>query len=57
MDPEPKKPSLTVFELQDGRYAQLIKVENDDVLRAERPFPVEVTPARPLTGLPDATRS
>jgi Uma2 family endonuclease len=57
MDPDPKNPSLTVFELQDGRYAQLIKVENDDVLRAERPFPVEVTPARLLTGLPDATRS
>jgi Uma2 family endonuclease len=57
MDPEPRRPSLTVFELRHGRYTQLIKIESTDVLRAERPFPVEVTPARLLAGLPDATRN
>jgi Uma2 family endonuclease len=57
MDPEPRRPSLTVFELRDGRYTQLIKIESTDVLRAERPFPVEVIPARLLAGLPDPTRN
>ena len=52
VDPDPQRPSLTVFELRDGRYAQLIKVESSDVLRAERPFSVEVIPARLLAGLP-----
>jgi Uma2 family endonuclease len=55
MDPDPKHPALTVFELYEGRYAQVIKVENADMLRAEHPFPVEVTPARLLAGLPGAT--
>lgn len=57
MDPDPKHPSITVFELRAGRYTQLIKVESGDVLRAEHPFPVEVTPARLLAGLPDAPRN
>jgi Uma2 family endonuclease len=57
MDPEPRRPSLTVFELRNGRYTQLIKIESTDVLRAERPFPVEVIPARLLAGLPDPTRN
>jgi len=53
MDPDPQHPSLTVFGLRDGRYAQLIKMANGDVLRAEHPFPVEVVPARLLAGRPD----
>jgi Uma2 family endonuclease len=57
MDPDPQHPSITVFGLRDGRYAQLIKVENSDVLRAEHPFPVEVIPARLLAGLPDQARN
>lgn len=56
MDPDPRSPSLTVLELRKGRYTQLTRVENDDVLRAEHPFPVEVAPARLLAGLPDARR-
>ncbi len=57
MDPNPQHPSITMFGLRDGRYAQLIKVENSDVLRAEHPFPVEVIPARLLAGLPDPARN
>ena len=51
VDPDPQLPSLTVFELDDGRYAQPIRVEGGDVLRAEQPFPVEITPAKLLAGL------
>ncbi len=53
MDPDPQHPSITVFGLRDGRYAQVIKVESSEVLQAEHPFPVEVVPARLLAGLPD----
>jgi Uma2 family endonuclease len=55
MDPDLRHPSITVFGLRDGQYEQLIKVESGDMLRAEHPFPVEVTPARLLAGLPGAT--
>jgi Uma2 family endonuclease len=53
MAPGPQHPSITVFGLRDGRYAQVIKVESSEVLEAEHPFPVEVVPARLLAGLPD----
>jgi Uma2 family endonuclease len=53
VDPDLQEPSLTVFELRDGRYAMLAKVAGQQRLRAERPFPAEVVPALLLAGLPD----
>jgi hypothetical protein len=37
-------PSITVFELVDGRYEQVAEVKGADVLSVERPFPVRVVP-------------
>ena len=51
VDPRVKKPSLTVFELADGCYQQAAQVSGDEVYRAERPFPVAVTPAALVAGL------
>ena len=51
VDPRVKKPSLTVFELADGCYQQAAQVSGDEVYRAERPFPVEVTPSALVAGL------
>ncbi len=51
-DPDPREPSLTAFERRDGQYATLAKVTGLQRLEAERPFPVEVIPARLLAGLP-----
>lgn len=46
---DPQQPSITVFELTDGRYRQVSEVKDGDVLEVERPFPVRVTP-RDLLG-------
>jgi Uma2 family endonuclease len=46
---DPQAPSVTVFELVDGRYEQTAEVKDTDVLSAERPFPVRVVP-RELLG-------
>jgi Uma2 family endonuclease len=53
VDPNPREPSLTAFELRDGQYATLAKVTGLQMLEAERPFPVELVPARLLAGLPN----
>jgi Uma2 family endonuclease len=45
-DPEPKRPELTVFELGDGGYRQTAQVAGEDSLRVDRPFEVELVPAR-----------
>ena len=52
VDPEPREPSLTAFELRGGRYAPLAKVTGSEMLETERPFDVEVVPALLLAGLP-----
>ncbi|MGH3158510.1 MAG: Uma2 family endonuclease [Streptosporangiaceae bacterium] len=44
MVPDQAAPELIVFELQDGRYAQTADVTGDAVLRALRPFAVDITP-------------
>jgi hypothetical protein len=44
--PEVKRPELIAFELRDGRYRQVAHVTGGKPFRAERPFPVEVIPAR-----------
>jgi Uma2 family endonuclease len=51
VDPGPREPSITAFELRDGRYAELSRATGN-VLEAERPFLVEVVPALLLAGLP-----
>jgi Uma2 family endonuclease len=56
VDPDPREPSVTAFELQDGSYSPLAKVAGSETLRAERPFAVEVLPALLLAGLPGRTR-
>jgi Uma2 family endonuclease len=51
VDPDPREPSLTAFELRDSRYVPLAKVTGHERLKAERPFDVEVVPAQLLAGL------
>lgn len=48
VDPDPGHPSLTVFELHDGHFDEVIKASGHDPFRADRPFPVEIIPARLL---------
>jgi Uma2 family endonuclease len=41
----PDTPTLIVWEMQDGAYAQVVKVSGDEVARLTSPYEVEVTPA------------
>jgi len=41
----------TAFELDGGRYVEAARVSGGEPLRARRPFPVEVIPARLVAGL------
>jgi len=44
---DPDQPSVTVLELDGaGRYLQVGFASGEQVLRVERPFPVELVPAR-----------
>ncbi len=44
---DPDEPSLTVLELDEGgRYAETARVSGAEVLRVERPFPVELRLSR-----------
>ena len=43
---DPEGPSLTAVELRDGRYGEPVTVTGNQAWTAERPFPVEVVPAR-----------
>ncbi len=43
--PDPAEPSLTAFELTEGRYELAAQVTGDDVFSAQRPFAVEVRPS------------
>ena len=49
--PDVDQPELIAFELRDGRYEQVAHVTGGTPFRAERPFPVEVVPARLVAGL------
>jgi Uma2 family endonuclease len=46
VDPDPGQPSLTAWELRDGRYAEVAAVTGDQEFRAELPYPVTVAPAQ-----------
>ena len=49
VEPGPKKPGLTVFELRRGRYTQTAQVAGADSLDIVRPFPVTIVPADLVT--------
>jgi Uma2 family endonuclease len=46
VEPDDSRPSLTVFGLRRGRYAQLARVTGDRPCRVAEPFPVTVVPAQ-----------
>jgi Uma2 family endonuclease len=56
VDPDPKEPSITAFELREGRYATMAKAAGRETIAAERPFRVDVVPAALLAGLPSQNR-
>jgi Uma2 family endonuclease len=45
IEPDRKRPELTVFELRDGKYAEVAHVTGDEEFPAERPFPVTIAPS------------
>jgi Uma2 family endonuclease len=49
--PDVDQPELIAFELRGGRYQQVAHVTGGRPFRAERPFPIEVVPARLVAGL------
>jgi Uma2 family endonuclease len=51
VDPNPQEPSITLFELRDGRYALRAKVAGSEMLQTDRPFDVKVIPAILFKGL------
>ncbi|GAA1526138.1 Uma2 family endonuclease [Kribbella lupini] len=42
---DPDTPTLIVWEMQDGAYAQVAKVSGDEIARLTSPYDVEVVPA------------
>jgi Uma2 family endonuclease len=46
VDPDPGQPTLTVFELRSGKYAQTAVVAGSEAFAATLPFPVTVVPAQ-----------
>lgn len=51
IEPDRKRPELTVFELHNNHYTQAAHVTEHDQFTAARPFPVTITPAT-LMALP-----
>jgi Uma2 family endonuclease len=49
--PHVDQPELIAFELHDGRYRQVAHVTHNKPFRAQKPFPVEITPSRLVTKL------
>jgi hypothetical protein len=56
VDPDLLKPSITAYELREGKYATLGTATGRETLAIERPFRVEVIPATLLAGLPRRNR-
>lgn len=50
--PDFDAPAITAFELDDGAYAEVARVTDEEVFRTRRPFPFSVTP-RQLTTASD----
>ncbi len=49
VEPDRKRPELTVFELRSGRYEEVAHVTGDEEYRAAAPFPVTIVPAQLVT--------
>jgi Uma2 family endonuclease len=49
--PDADQPELTAFELRDGRYEQVAHVTGRQAFQAQRPFTVEIVPARLVADL------
>ena len=49
--PDVDQPELIVFELHEQRYEQIAHVTGYEPFRAERPFRLDVVPARLVAGL------
>jgi Uma2 family endonuclease len=49
--PDVDQPELIAFELHDGRYRQVAHVRGGQMFRAQRPFAVDIVPARLVAGL------
>ncbi len=47
---DPEVPSLTVLDLEDGRYVEHATVTGDERYEGEFPFPVTVVPAELIEG-------
>jgi Uma2 family endonuclease len=47
--PDPDHPTITAYELRDGRYVEIAHVEDEDTFRTERPYPFEVSPRQLVT--------
>jgi Uma2 family endonuclease len=47
--PDPDHPSITAYDLHDGRYVQVAHVVDDEVFRTERPYPFAVSPRQLVT--------
>ena len=48
--PDVDQPELIAFELREGRYQQVAHVTGGKAFPAQRPFPVEIVPARLVAG-------
>jgi len=51
VDPGPRTPSLTAFELRDGHYTQIALARGGEAFRADRPFGADIIPSDLVTGL------
>jgi Uma2 family endonuclease len=51
VDPDPDKPSVTVFELGADGYVELAQAVGDAELVVDRPFPIRFRPADLIAGL------
>jgi Uma2 family endonuclease len=49
--PDADQPEVIAFELRKRRYEQVAHVTGTKPFRQQRPFPVEVVPARLVAGL------
>jgi Uma2 family endonuclease len=49
--PEADRPELIAFDLRSGSFEQVARVTGEKPFRAQRPFPVEVVPARLVADL------
>lgn len=47
---DPATPSISAWELTDGKYELVGEAEGDEALRLSAPYPVELVPARLLDG-------